>query len=292
MTTGAEGRRPARTSALLEAVDWLERRLAGCDEPRAVAEWAVAEAAGIGRAALRAGLGGPLSQPAAARLEAMAERLAGGEPLAYVVGWAPFHGLRIAVDRRVLIPRPETEGLVELALEDLPTDRPVSVLDVGTGSGCIAAAVAWARPAAAVRATDTSPDALEVAGANLRRLGLSDRIWLERGSLTGTAAPESADLVMSNPPYVASHEWGWLATSVRGWEPREALDGGPDGLSVIRDLIPAALSVLRQGGAVWMEIGEGHGAEVARLLAAAGFADVRIERDVTGRDRYAAGRRP
>lgn len=276
-----------------EAVARTRRALerAGIDEAGAVAEWAVAEAIGLGRAAVRAGVGDPLGSEAAARLAAMTRRLAAGEPFAYVAGWAPFRSARLAVDSRVLIPRPETEQLVDEVLRvAVPPGWRGEILDIGTGSGCIAIALALERPDARVLATDISADALAVAGENVRRHGVAGRVRLEQADLLGSAAPRSMDLVVSNPPYVSSGEMAALPTAVREWEPFIALDGGPDGLREIRRVIAAARCVLRPGGWLWMEIGENQGAATIRRLREAGFAAAGVRHDSAGYERFAWAR--
>ena len=174
---------------------------------------------------------------AAARLFGeMVRRRLRREPVAYILGRKGFRRMELAVDRRVLVPRPETELLVELALEV----KPRSVLDVGTGSGAIALAVADELPGCEVTATDTSPAALEVARANAERLGLADRVRFLEGTLP---EGESFDLVLANLPYVAERDWPALQPEVTQWEPREALLAGPDGLDAYPRLHPG----VRQG---------------------------------------------
>jgi release factor glutamine methyltransferase len=191
------------------------------------------------------------------------------------------------VDRRVLIPRPETELLVELALEL----RPARVLDVGTGSGAIALALADELPDAEVIATDTSPRALEVARANAERLGLSGRV----GFLEGTIPEDgSFDLILANLPYVAERDWPSLQPEVTEHEPREALLAGPDGLDAYRALIPECAGHLRRyaeqrAGALAAEVGEGQAAAVAELMGSAGFAEVETRRDLAGIERVVIG---
>jgi release factor glutamine methyltransferase len=195
----------------------------------------------------------------------------------------PFHkGFRrldLVVDRRVLIPRPETELLVEVALER----EPARALDVGTGSGAIALALADELPECEVTATDTSPRALEVARANAERLGLADRIRFVLGSLPETGA---FDLVLANLPYVAERDWASLQPEVTKWEPREALLAGPDGLDAYRALI-ATLAV----GALAVEVGEGQAPVVAELMRGAGFGKVEARRDLAGIERVVVGER-
>jgi release factor glutamine methyltransferase len=222
--------------------------------------------------------------PAASRrFGEMVRRRLRREPVAYITGRKGFRHLELAVDPRVLIPRPETELLVELALEL----RPRRLLDVGTGSGAIALAVASELPECEVVATDTSAAALEVARANAERLGLAGRVELAEGTL-----PDSGefDLVLANLPYVSEAEWGSLEPEVTEWEPREALLAGPDGLDAIRALLSMGLNA----GCVALEIGRGQADVqadvVGEMAAAAGFSEVEVRRDLAGIDRLVVGR--
>ena len=197
------------------------------------------------------------------------------EPVAYILGRKGFRSIELAVDRRVLIPRPETELLVELALEL----RPRRVLDMGTGSGAIALAIADELPSCEVIATDTSAAALDVARANAERLGLADRVEFVEAMLPPDAG--GLDLIVANLPYVAESEWGGLEPEVTQWEPREALLAGPDGLDVIRAAIPAR----RRGGAV-------AGARGRRRAGASGERAALRGRLREGRDPPRPGRHP
>jgi release factor glutamine methyltransferase len=209
---------------------------AGVSSPRLDAEVLLAEASGWRRARLLAEPGAAVDADAGRRFAEMVRRRLRREPVAYIIGHKGFRGIELALDPRVLIPRPESELLVELALER----RPGSVLDLGTGSGAIALAVADEMPECEVVATDTSPAALAVARANAERLGLSGRVRLQAGSLP---PGRSFDLTLANLPYVSDAEWASLQPEIARFEPREALRGGPDGLDVIRALIPR----VRQG---------------------------------------------
>ncbi len=266
--------------ALAAAVDALTA--VGVDTPRLDAEVMLAELSGHGRADLvvRPDL---TLEPEASRAfsEAVRRRLR-REPVAYILGRKGFRHIELEVDRRVLIPRPETEMLVELALEV----KPERVLEIGTGSGAIALAVADELSGARVVATDTSEDALAVARANVDRLGLRDRVELVNGSLP--AAPTEFDLILANLPYVPSGDR--LAPEVARWEPAAALFGGPDGTDVIREVL-AELD--RQGIAapvIGLEIGQGQGERVRGMVAAAGFPDAEIRLDLAGIDRVVTGR--
>jgi release factor glutamine methyltransferase len=271
--------------ALGAAVDAL--RAAGVEDPRLDAEVLLAAATGSDRAALVAGAA---VTPAASRAfgEMMRRRLR-REPVAYIVGRRGFRNIELAVDRRVLIPRPETELLVELALER----EAKSVLDVGTGSGAIALAVADELPGCEVTATDTSAGALEVARANAARLGLEERVRFFSGTL-----PEEGefDLVLANLPYVAERDWASLQPEVTQWEPREALLAGPDGLDAYCALIPGCVRTLLPRGrqkayGLAVEVGEGQAGAVAGLMEAAGFGSVETRRDLAGIERVVLGER-
>lgn len=272
----------------------LARRLraAGRTEAQALAEWTVATVLGIGRAALGAGLAPSPSAAHLAEMERIAGRLRAGEPLAYAIGWTEFLGRRFTVDRRVLIPRPETEELADLVLRTvLPRPAGLDVWDVGTGSGVLAITFAVERPRVRVTATDLTAAAIEVARSNAEHHGVAERIRWRVADLMGPADDGVADVIVSNPPYVAAGEMTTLERQVREFEPRIALDGGPDGLAVIRRLIPAAARALRPNGWLCLEIGETQAPYVRTLLNEAGFHEIRILRDLAGRDRFALAHR-
>jgi release factor glutamine methyltransferase len=283
--------------ALTAATDAL--RAAGIDEPRLDAELLLAEATGWDRARLAANPGVEIPPPAARLFGEMVRRRLRREPVAYILGRKGFRHLELAVDPRVLIPRPETELLVELALER----RPGSVLDLGTGSGAIALALAGELPDCAVTAIDTSAAALEVARANAERLGLADRVCFLEGSLP---PEEDFDLILANLPYVAEAEWASLQPEVTEWEPREALLAGPDGLDAIRTFLTdrvrgysriarvttkSAAGVVPVRRTVALEVGEGQADGVGGLMREAGFSEIEVRTDLAGIDRVVIGRR-
>jgi len=215
------------------------------------------------------------------RYEQLVRRRASGYPLPYLTGRAEFYGLEFEVTPEVLIPRPETEILVDLAL----ARRPATVIDVGTGSGCIAVALAVHLPQVTVTAIEISPAALAVAQQNAERHGVIGRVRLLVGDLL-IPRPGPVDLIVSNPPYIPTGDCASLPASVRNHEPRLALDGGLDGLSVIRRLLAQAPAVLRPGGALLVEIGADQGKAVLRLADAYfPHAKARIHADLAGRDR-------
>jgi release factor glutamine methyltransferase len=273
--------------AINAAVDGLAA--AGVEDPRLDAEVMLAAATGWDRAALVAGPEGEVP-PAAARLFGeMVRRRLRREPVAYIVGSKGFRQLDLAVDHRVLIPRPETELLVEVALER----GPASVLDVGTGSGAIALAIADELPGCAITATDTSSGALEVARANAERLGLVDRVRFLAGSVP---AAGEFDLILANLPYIAEVDWPLLQPEVTQWEPREALLAGPDGLDAIRTLVAGCgrrcdRTTAGATTAVALEVGEGQAPAAAELLREAGFAKTQARPDLAGIERVVVGER-
>jgi release factor glutamine methyltransferase len=264
------------------------------DSPRLDAELLLAEATGWERARLAAEPEAGVLPAAGRRFGEMVRRRLRREPVAYILGRKGFRHIELAVDRRVLIPRPETELLVELALE-LRSRR---VLDVGTGSGAIALAIADEMPGCELVATDTSSAALEVARANAERLGLSDRVELVEGTLPLGAG--EFDLVVANLPYVAESDWAGLEPEVTQWEPREALLAGPDGLDAIRALLaadsvrylsPSAQQEANGGGVLALEAGKGQADAVGNLMREAGFGASEIRADLAGIPRVVWGRR-
>ncbi len=277
-----------------EAVLWgvrvLERH--GCDGPRLDAELLLAHALGLSRARLLARFDRELSPAELARYRRLIERRRAHEPVAYIVGHQEFYGLDFYVDGRVLIPRPETELLVEKAIElaGKVGDRgyglyPLTLADVGTGCGAIAVSLAVHLPQATIYALDCSAEALEVAARNVRRHGVEGRVHLLRGDLL-SPLPEPVDLIVANLPYVSEAELAELPPEIRCYEPLSALDGGPDGLRHIRRLLAQAGGYLRPWGAVLLEIGATQGQAVAEL-ARRHFPAARIEiaKDYGGLDR-------
>lgn len=269
--------------ALAAATDALAA--SGAGEARLDAELMLCEATGLGRAALVARPEAAVDAAAARRFGTMLRRRLAREPLAYVLGRRGFRRIELTVDQRVLVPRPETEMLVELALELAPR----TVLDVGTGSGAVALAVADELEGVEVVATDVSPGALAVARANAERLRLADRVRFELGSVP--AEPRRFDLLLANLPYVTEAEMATLAPEVARWEPRGALVAGADGLDAIRGLTGALARGAASAAAVGLEVGTGQGAAVAALLAGAGYPGAEVRRDLAGHERLVVGRR-
>ena len=225
------------------------------------------------------------------RFQAFIARRAAREPFAYIVGRQEFWGLEIEVSPSVLIPRPETELIVEAACEAQPDpSMPTTVADVGTGTGCIAVAIAKERPLAAILATDVSDAALDVARRNAERLGIADRITFRRADLL-EGIDGIFDLVVSNPPYVRSGDRPGIQPEVQ-FEPAEALYGGDDGLEVVRRLVRQAADRLKPGGTLIFEFGFGQGDAVTGLISsAAGLSLLGLRDDLQGIQRVAIARR-
>ncbi|HEY1369113.1 MAG TPA: peptide chain release factor N(5)-glutamine methyltransferase [Gaiellaceae bacterium] len=266
-----------------QALREAEERLAGAgvETPRVDAELLVAHVAGLSRARLHLE---PSRELDAIALEPLLRRREAREPLAYVLGEWGFRRLTLRTDRRALVPRPETEVVVDRCLELIADIAEPEVLDVGVGSGAIALALADEHPGARVTGIDASAEALALARDNAERLGLSVRL-LEADVRDGLpAAPY--DLVVANPPYVDAAELAALAPEVRDWEPRAALVGP----GTTEAVVDTAARVLRPGGWLVLEVHEQRASEVARLVDSAGFVASRISRDLGGRDRVVEGR--
>ncbi len=256
----------------------------------AEAELLLAHALGRPRGWLYAHADAAAGAAEAARFEALLERRGRGEPVAYLCGRRGFWTLDLMVTPDTLIPRPETERLVELALERLPHSGRVRIADLGTGSGAIALALASERPEALVAATDASPAALAVAGANARAAGLGN-VCFHAGDWFAALPGQRFDLVASNPPYVADGDPHLLEGDLR-FEPSAALSSGSDGLDAIRRIVADAPAHLSPGGWLLLEHGWAQGAAVRALLQAAGFVEVGTRRDLEERDRVTLGRMP
>ncbi|HKT58668.1 MAG TPA: peptide chain release factor N(5)-glutamine methyltransferase [Gemmatimonadales bacterium] len=217
---------------------------------------------------------------------AAVRRRATGEPLAHVTGWAGFRHLTLRSDARALIPRPETEGLVDLVLARVRTG---TVADIGTGTGCIALSLAVEGGFTQVVGIDLSPQALALAAENRRDIGA--RVALIRGDLTECLPARSLDALVSNPPYLTTGEYGALDASVRDWEPKLALAAGPDGLDAIGRLLADGRRVLRSGAWLALEVDEARAGQCAARAGASGYTDVAVHTDLFGRERYLLARR-
>jgi release factor glutamine methyltransferase len=262
-----------------------ELAAAGSQTARLDAELLLAHVLGCSRAGLVEELGRPPSGSEAEAFRTLAARRARREPLAYVLGEWGFRRLTLAVDRRALVPRPETETVVERCLALLERAREPRVLDVGTGSGAIALALADEHPGSRVTGVDVSDEALALARENAERTGLG--VELVRHDLFTGLPAGPWHLVVSNPPYVSASELDGLEPEVRDWEPRLALVEAGATEAVAR----GALSVLRPGGALVLEVAEGRAGAVSRLLGELGYRAVRVTADLAGRERVVEGRR-
>jgi release factor glutamine methyltransferase len=270
----------------LEAVRMVAQKLdaSGVPSPRVDAEILVAEVLGSTRSALYSA-DTQLSEQHVIRLRSLVDRRRAREPLAYILGEWGFRGLTLKVDRRVLVPRPETEVLVERCLEHLRDRSEPRVLDVGVGSGAIALAIADEHPAARILAVDRSADALAAAQENLARTPVDGRMEFRQGDLlAGISGP--FDLVVSNPPYVSPADFDTLEPEVRLYEPRDAIVGVGVGAEIAR----GARAVLAPGGWLLVECGDGQAADLAAEFERVGYGDVVRTRDLADRERVVEGR--
>ena len=277
--------------------DAASRLTAATDSPRADAEELLGRLLGLARAELYLQRVSTLNAEERQRLDEWLARRVGGEPVQYITGRAAFRGLDLAVSSAVLIPRPETEGLVEAVLDVLREElaswpRP-GVLDLGTGSGAVALAIAAEWPRASVTATDASADALAVAHANAAACGLADRVRLLRGDwFEPIAADERFEVVVSNPPYIAIGEREFLPRNVREFEPEQALYSGESGLEALHEIIEEAPRHLVGGGLLALELAEMRAREVAGWLEGArDWERITLQDDLAGRPRVLLARR-
>ena len=277
-------------AVLKDATERLER--AGVPEARVEAEWLLARALGTDRGGLLVQRAEALAAPVAAMFESWIARRARREPAQHILGTQEFHGLEFLVDGRVLIPRPETEDLVDAALAlDVPQDARAA--DLGTGSGCLAVTLAVRRPDLRLFALDRSPAALDVARANAAHHGVEARIHFARGdfAVPPTEWRGTMSLVVSNPPYVTEAEWSTLEPEVRDHDPREALVAGPTGLEAYAALVPAAAALLVPGGHLLVELGQGQAEAVRRLLGPSDWTILGVRPDMQGIPRVLVARR-
>jgi release factor glutamine methyltransferase len=235
----------------------------------------------------------PLSATELGGFRELFKRRRNGEPVAYLLGEREFYGIALRVDSRVLIPRPDSECLVEVALERTRERSMLgSALDLCTGSGCIAIAFARTRPTWSVTACDISADALEVARDNAHRTGAIRNLRFFEGSLFGPVQGQRFDLITANPPYIASAEVAELPPDVRDFEPRLALDGGADGLDFVRQIAAQAQAAMTPGALLALEIGWDQGEAARGILNQHGFTHVELARDLAGRERVVSGYGP
>ncbi len=272
-------------------------RLEAAGHAASDAEELLSRLLGVGRGDLRRLGAEELPAALATRLDAQLARRAAGEPVQYITGRAAFRHIDLAVDRAVLIPRPETELLVDAVLEYLSegewSRRPPRVLDLGTGSGCIALSIAHEHPSARVTATDASEAALAVARANAVALALAPRVSFARGGwFEAVGADERFDVIVSNPPYISPDEAGELPADVRDWEPHAALFAGDDGLADLREILEDAPRHLLTGGLLALELAEARATHVAGWLdGARDWREVELRDDLSGRPRLLLARR-
>ncbi len=293
MTCPSEDSAPTVGRLLESGAAYLSRHGVEAREARTQAEILLSEVLGLSGPGLALAQGRVPEAEAVARLRGMFRRVAAGEPVQYVVGHWPFHDIELRTDRRALIPRPETEELVERVLRSPQWARAQAVADIGTGTGAIALALAAAARRQgrmiAFTAVDLSPEALGLARENAAALGLGERVRFVEGDGCAALGPGSQDIIVSNPPYIAAATVDALPPLIREHEPRMALDGGPDGLDILRQIVLDATQALRPGGRLFLEIGDEQGLDLRRLLDRAGYTEVTLARDFAGHDRYAEG---
>lgn len=272
----------------LKVLTWTTGYLAdkGVENARREAEWLLCTATGLNRVGLYLNFDKPLSDDELTAARTLVSRRGRREPLQHILGNQEFDGLSFDVTPAVLIPRHDTETLVEQAFSHVPGAR--SILDIGTGSGCIAVSLARRLPEAAVTAVDISGDALAVARHNAARHDVD--VEFLQGSFFQPVAGRCFDLIVSNPPYIPSADLAGLQPEVRDFEPRPALDGGEDGLAAYRQIVGAAPNHLVPGGWLLLEVGAGQAADVAELLARAGFTGTIVATDPAGIQRVVGGR--
>lgn len=277
------------TLPLLEVLRGAETYLAerGVENPRLNAEHLLAHALGLKRMELYLQFDRQLAESERAPLRDTVKRRGAREPLQHILGTAEFHGRTFACDKRALIPRPETEQLVEIALEIVKGKTSPKILDTGTGSGVIALTLALELPGAEVHASDLSADAMVLAAENAALHGLADRVHFHTADLLPSDGT-NFDLIVANLPYIPSAEIASLTPEVRH-DPLSALDGGADGLDIIRRLVRSAPDRLAPGGALLLEIGAGQADAVKTLLADSKFRDISVRSDYQNIPRFAVG---
>jgi release factor glutamine methyltransferase len=266
---------------LRSGTDYLSKK--GVDEARLNMEHLIAHVLHCRRMDLYLRFDEQLPEPALETLRGLLRRRGEGEPLQHLLGSVEFHGLELISDHRALVPRPETEYLVELVIQSCKP-APQTVLDLCTGSGCIGLALQKAWPQAHLTLSDISEDALELTRLNASRLGL-EQVKLVRSDLFEKLTGQSWDLIVSNPPYIPTAEVDTLSREVKR-DPKLALDGGPDGLRIVERLLAGARVNLRLGGRVFMEIGMGQAPTVATMASEAGLGDCQIQKDLQGVERF------
>jgi release factor glutamine methyltransferase len=287
---------PPESWSIAGVLRWASEDFArrGNASPRLDAELLLGHVLGVDRIRLVLDSARPLSAPELSAYRELIKRRRRGEPVAYIRGEREFYGLRFLVDRRVLVPRPDTETLVEVALERTRACALYGrALDLCTGSGCVAVAFARERRNWRVTGTDVSSEALALARENAARLGsIWGMRWLESDLFAALAPTERFELITANPPYVPAAEIATLDPDVRDFEPRLALDGGADGLALVRPIAESARKFLVAGGLLALEVGHDQAERVAALLAALGYVRVERRRDYGGHERVVSGIKP
>lgn len=265
--------------------EFFEKR--GIESPRLNAEQLIGHALGLKRMQLYLQFERPLAEPELAKIRPLVKRRGEREPLQHIVGSTEFYGLNLKVDRRALIPRPETEHLVELLVERLKAAQPRTILDLGTGTGAIALALANAFPQATVTGLDQSEKALALAQENVTALNLDSRVRLLRSDwFTALASGERFDLIVGNPPYLSDEETKATQPEVKDFEPWSALSAGTDSAAALEHIIREARGWLQPGGLLALETGIDQHARLTALARSVGYAQAESLRDLTGRDRY------
>jgi release factor glutamine methyltransferase len=263
----------------------------GFDCPGLDAELLLSHALGVDRIRLIVDSNTVLEAEQLQGIRELIQRRRTGEPIAYILGRREFYGLEFRVDPRVLIPRPDTETLVGVALKRTETHSLYGkALDLCTGSGCVAIAISKARTTWQLLATDASQDALAVARNNAERLGALHNLTLRHSDLFDQIEATALDLITCNPPYIPAAEIAGLAPDIRNFEPRLALDGGDDGLQIIRRIVTHAKPFLSPGGVLAMEVGAGQASAVSALFEAAQYSEIERQRDYGGHERVVSGK--
>jgi release factor glutamine methyltransferase len=272
---------------LTTAADYFAKK--GLSTPRLDAELLLAFTLDMSRVNLYCCFDRPLNKEETDRYRELVRRRVAKEPVAYILGWKEFYGLEFSVTPAVLIPRPDTETIVEAALKWLEKRPDSRICDIGTGSGAIAVTLANSFPESTVLALDNSEEALKIAWKNIQAHGLDDRITVISGDLLGSL-DDAFDLIVSNPPYVAEADRETLDAGILNYEPGAALFAGADGLDVIRRLVPEAAERLVPGGALMIEVGDGQADSVVNLFETSGvFSSVETKSDLAGVQRVVCG---
>lgn len=287
-----DGTRSAEPWTIRRVLTWATQDFAsrGFECPSLDAELLLSHALGVDRIRLIVDSNVALQPDQLLAARELIQRRRTAEPIAYILGRREFYGMEFRVDPRVLIPRPDTEILVEVALKRTESRSLYGrALDLCTGSGCVAIALSKARSTWQLMATDTSQDALDAARHNAERLGALHNLTLRRSDLFAQLEPTKLDLITCNPPYIPAAEIATLAPDIRNFEPRLALDGGEDGLQLIRVIVTQAKHFLNPGGILAMEVGAGQSSAVSSLFEAAGYAAIELQRDYGGHERVVSG---